>query len=102
MREDILQETLLHLWKVMADYPDKHAGGYLTSRSWYIKDLLRRGRSLDSPKNRSQQCNFEGDHAQRLVLELVRTSPLAAAMLDPGGIATSLAGPSISYPTRSG
>ena len=52
-REDCLQETLLHLWQIMNANPAQDAGSQFSRCRGFIQNLLKHGRSIDSPKRRS-------------------------------------------------
>lgn len=52
-REDCLQETLLHLWQIMNANPAQEAGSQFSRCRGFIQNLLKHGRSIDSPKRRS-------------------------------------------------
>lgn len=51
-REDCLQETLIHLWQIMNADPTQEAGSHLMRCGGFIRDRLKHGRSIDSPKRR--------------------------------------------------
>jgi DNA-directed RNA polymerase specialized sigma24 family protein len=70
LHEDLLQECLIHFWHALSDHPDKTFSWYLQSCHWHLTDWLRRGRSLDSIKNRGQQCAFDTDDEDRILLPI--------------------------------
>src|ERR1051326_6837151 len=55
LREDMLQEGLLHLWLREKRFPGRDEGWYLQSCRFHINNFLRNGRSLDSWKRRQAQ-----------------------------------------------
>ncbi len=54
-RQDLLQEALAYLWSREKDYPAQRSGWYLQGVKFFLKDLRRSGRSVDSPKRRGAQ-----------------------------------------------
>ena len=54
-RQDLLQEALAYLWSREKDYPAQRLAWYLRGVKFYLKDLRRSGRSVDSPKRRGAQ-----------------------------------------------
>lgn len=51
--EDLVQEALIHLWKLKGRRPGQRAVWYLRSCQYYLLNLMRHGRSVDSPKRRT-------------------------------------------------
>lgn len=60
-QEDLLQEALLYLCQAAARNPRQNVGWYLRSCAWRIKDLLKRGRIVDSLKNRARLSSLDQD-----------------------------------------
>ena len=58
-QEDLFQEALLYLWRAGSENPRRNIGWFLRSCGWYLKDLLRRGRSVDSFKYRARLIRLE-------------------------------------------
>ena len=60
-REDYIQEALLRFWQVMGKSPK--IPHHSLSHYWrsFILDILRRGKSLDSPKRRWLGCSLDVD-----------------------------------------
>lgn len=56
--EDLLQEGLAHIWRMEQEYPGHTVSWYLENASFHLRDLLKSGRSLDSPKRACQRCAF--------------------------------------------
>jgi DNA-directed RNA polymerase specialized sigma24 family protein len=50
LEEDLMQESLVHLWKVECDNPGHTRSWYLQSCRFHVQHWLAAGRSLDSPK----------------------------------------------------
>lgn len=50
VQEDLLQEALLHLWKIETDKPDRTQSWYVQSCWFHLQHWLAAGRSVDSPK----------------------------------------------------
>lgn len=53
-REDLLQEALVHLWQEETSRPGQSRSWYVQSCRFYLHNLLRHGRSVDSPGRRYQ------------------------------------------------
>ncbi len=51
--DDLFQEALLHLWLEEALHPGNTLSWHLQSCSLHLRNHLRKGRSIDSPKRRS-------------------------------------------------
>jgi len=50
LQEDLIQESLVHLWKVEREKPGQTKSWYLQSCRFHVQHWLAAGRSLDSPK----------------------------------------------------
>ena len=50
LQEDLMQESLVHLWRVGRDYPGRTRSWYLQSCRYHVQHWLASGRSVDSPK----------------------------------------------------
>lgn len=50
LHEDLMQEGLIHLWRVERNKPGQTKSWYLQSCRFHIRHWLAAGRSLDSPK----------------------------------------------------
>src|SRR5689334_11740759 len=50
LQEDLIQESLVHLWKVEREKPGQSKSWYLQSCRFHLQHWLASGRSLDSPK----------------------------------------------------
>ncbi len=55
MQEDLLQECLIHLWKIESENPGKTRSWYLQSCRFHLQHILTAGRSVDSPKRANGQ-----------------------------------------------
>ena len=52
LREDLLQEAVIHLWQLRTQRPGQSPSWYLKSCQLHLLNLLRKGRSFDSLKHR--------------------------------------------------
>jgi len=50
LREDLLQEALVHIWLIVARRPGQTRSWYLQSCKFHLLHYLNSGRSIDSPK----------------------------------------------------
>src|SRR5216684_3568131 len=50
LQEDLMQESLVHLWKIERDKPGQTKSWYLQSCQFHVRHWLAAGRSMDSPK----------------------------------------------------
>jgi DNA-directed RNA polymerase specialized sigma24 family protein len=57
-RKDLLQEALVYLWSREEQHPGQQLAWYLRAVKFYLKDIRRSGRSVDSPKRRGAQVGF--------------------------------------------
>jgi len=64
LREDLLQEALIHLWQTERERPGQSQSWYLQSCSFRIRHLLAAGRSVDSRKRRTMVVELPEDGAQ--------------------------------------
>jgi RNA polymerase sigma factor (sigma-70 family) len=68
--QDLLQEGLARIWRVQKERPGETLSWYLQNAQSYLRDLLKSGRSLDSPKHRSgrvalsKESDDESDRSQ--------------------------------------
>ena len=53
LREDLMQEALIHLWQVQEQQPGQSESWYLQSCRYHLQHLLVAGRSVDSLKRRA-------------------------------------------------
>jgi len=91
LREDLMQEALIHLWKVQEQNPGQTKNWYLQNCRFHLLHYLALGRSVDSPKRRSSQVHpceqdenlddwldrFEGENS---VLQDVSARDILAAL----------------------
>ena len=61
MHDDLLQEALVHLWRIETKHPGQSTSWYLQSCSFHLRHCLSRGRSVDSSKRRSLQIELPED-----------------------------------------
>jgi RNA polymerase sigma factor (sigma-70 family) len=55
LREDLMQEALIHLWQVQEQNPGQTKNWYLQNCRYHLLHYLASGRSVDSPKRRASQ-----------------------------------------------
>jgi DNA-directed RNA polymerase specialized sigma24 family protein len=60
LREDLLQEALVHLWLTEVGRPSQTKSWYLQSCKYHLLHYLASGRSVDSAKRRNNQLDWEG------------------------------------------
>jgi RNA polymerase sigma factor (sigma-70 family) len=58
IREDLLQEALIHLWQLKNRRPGQSASWYFKSCQLHLLNLLRKGRSIDSLKHRRDRIRL--------------------------------------------
>src|SRR5262245_61417142 len=58
LREDLLQEALIHLWMTEARRPSQTRSWYLQSCKYHLLHYLASGRSVDSAKRRGAQLDL--------------------------------------------
>ena len=75
LRQDLLQEALIHLWLTEARRPGQTKSWYLQSSKFHLLHFLASGRSVDCPKRARYHSHFEEDS------EHIEDSPELA---DPG------------------
>lgn len=60
LREDLMQEAMVHLWRTEERHPGKSEAWYLQSCRFHLQNLLRQGRSVDSSRHfRAQVLDLE-------------------------------------------
>src|SRR5260221_10292489 len=59
LRDDLAQESLVHLWLMETNRPGQTQSWYLQSCRFHLLHYLASGRSIDSPKRRA--LRFESD-----------------------------------------
>lgn len=57
LREDLMQEALIHLWQVQEQTPGQTKNWYLQNCRFHLLHYLALGRSVDSPKRRGSQVH---------------------------------------------
>jgi RNA polymerase sigma factor (sigma-70 family) len=57
LREDLMQEALIHLWQVQEQSPGQTKNWYLQNCRYHLLHYLALGRSVDSPKRRASQVH---------------------------------------------
>src|SRR5260370_12834903 len=61
LREDLLQEALVHIWLTEVGRPSQTKSWYLQSCKYHLLHYLASGRSVDSAKRRNNQLEFDRD-----------------------------------------
>src|SRR5437773_1334287 len=61
LRDDLLQEALIHLWLTEARRPGQTKSWYLQSCKYHLLHYLASGRSVDSGKRRASQLQGVAD-----------------------------------------
>src|SRR5205807_1370735 len=61
LRDDLLQEALIHLWLTEARRPAQTRSWYLQSCKFHLLHYLASGRSVDSAKRRGSQMHVMDD-----------------------------------------
>lgn len=61
LRDDLLQEALVHAWRIEARRPGQTRSWYLQSCKFHLRHYLNSGRSIDSTKRRAGQLSLSGD-----------------------------------------
>jgi len=76
LRDDLIQEALVHLWLVKTRRPGQTKSWYLQSCKFHLRHYLSSGRSIDSAKRRAGQLSFNSDSAGGdEIMDLVDTGP---------------------------
>ncbi len=57
LRDDLMQEALVHLWQVQEQHPGQTKNWYLQNCRFHMLHFLALGRSVDSPKRRASQVH---------------------------------------------
>jgi DNA-binding CsgD family transcriptional regulator len=75
LRQDLMQEALLHLWRLERERPGQKLSWYLQSCRFRLQHYLSAGRSLDAEKRRRAQVPLaQDDHESTAALEQMETS----------------------------
>src|ERR1041384_3522972 len=61
LHQDLVQEALLHLWRLERDRPDQTTSWYLQSCRFRLQHYLNAGRSVDSGKRRGGRIALPHD-----------------------------------------
>jgi len=69
--EDLMQEAMVHLWRVEQNHPGQLTSWYLQSCRFHLLDYLRGGRSVDALKRGHLKCDLD-EHVE---LPSMRTAP---------------------------
>ncbi len=66
VREDLMQEALVHLWLLEERRPGQRQSWYLQSCKFHLQNYLSAGRSVDSPKRRAGKTAYDDDEVDAL------------------------------------
>src|SRR4051812_46898132 len=58
LRQDLMQEARIHLWRLQSDRPAQTLSWYLRGCRFRLQHYLATGRSVDSSKRREAQMEF--------------------------------------------
>ena len=61
LREDLMQEAMIHFWKAECARPGQTLSWYLQGCYFHLRHCLRSGRSIDSSRRRSLQVELPKD-----------------------------------------
>ncbi len=61
IKDDLLQEALVHLWLLEEKHPGQSRSWYLQGCKFHLQNYLAMGRSVDSMKRRSHKLSFSTD-----------------------------------------
>ena len=84
LREDLMQEALIHLWQIQEQRPGQAESWYLQNCRYHLQHYLASGRSVDSPKRSSSQVHppDNGEDAAELFDLLTDLAPHDAILAD--------------------
>jgi RNA polymerase sigma factor (sigma-70 family) len=66
VRDDLIQEALVHLWLLEERRPGQRQSWYLQSCKFHLQNYLAAGRSVDSPKRRAGKTAYDEDELEAL------------------------------------
>jgi RNA polymerase sigma factor (sigma-70 family) len=58
LREDLMQEAMVHIWKAECERPNQSLSWYLQGCSFHLRHYLASGRSIDSCKRRTMRIDL--------------------------------------------
>ena len=61
LKDELLQEALVHAWLIQTRRPGQTRSWYLQSCRFHLRHYLSSGRSIDSPKRRAGRLPLTGD-----------------------------------------
>jgi len=69
LREDLMQEALVHLWLLEERRPGQSQSWYLQNCKFHLQNFISAGRSVDSPKRKRGKVSLSGgdDKIEELV-----------------------------------
>jgi len=88
VREDLVQEAWVHLWRLEERRPSQRQSWYLQSCKFHLLNYLATGRSVDSPKRRSGRTDIDdeqdvgrgGDNGESDVFKQVSARDISALL----------------------
>jgi DNA-directed RNA polymerase specialized sigma24 family protein len=66
IRDDLMQEALVHLWLLEERRPGQRQSWYLQSCKFHLQNFLVAGRSVDSPKRRAGKIAYSDGGGESL------------------------------------
>src|SRR6516165_4658571 len=67
--EDCIQEAVVRFLQRYREVPGRPFSWYLTDCCWFVRDFLKQGRSLDSPKRRTLRQSIDSENIERVCSE---------------------------------
>ena len=71
VRDDLMQEALVHLWLLEERRPGQRQSWYLQSCKFHLQNFLVAGRSVDSPKRRAGKVAYSDEGGETLLAAAV-------------------------------
>jgi RNA polymerase sigma factor (sigma-70 family) len=70
--EDCIQEAVVRFLQRYREVPGRPFSWYLTDCCWFVRDFLKQGRSLDSPKRRTLRQSIDSENIERVCSEIAQ------------------------------
>ena len=67
VREDLMQEALVHLWLLEEQRPGQRPSWYLQSCKYRVQNFIAAGRSVDSPKRQAGKVHYSDADQEELL-----------------------------------
>jgi len=86
LRQDLIQEGLIQVWKKEQSHPGQTRSWYLQASKYRMLNLSQRGRSIDSMKRRGQAIGFLGGDGEELLgyedgFEIIKANDILSTLL---------------------